>query len=97
MLTRCRDIEFDLASDPHLTFHGLVDLKDPNFTIVPAVKRVTELFDHPIFFSDRPGEHDIHQGDLGDCWLLSALSAIATYDGFIERVCVAVGPSQFPK
>lgn len=91
-----RDIEFDLGSDPNCTFYGLVDIKDPNLVHAPAVKRVTDLFDHPKFFSDRPGEHDIHQGRVGDCWFLSSLSTVAaTSKKMIERVCVAVRTCNF--
>jgi hypothetical protein len=67
-----------------------VDTKDHHLALAPAVKRVTDLFDHPKFFSDRPGEHDIHQGKIGDCWFLSALSTVATYKELMEKICVAV-------
>lgn len=29
---------------------------------------------------------DIHQGSVGDCWLLSAISALAEFDGAIKRL-----------
>lgn len=29
---------------------------------------------------------DIHQGGIGDCWLLSAISAVAEFDGAIKRL-----------
>ncbi len=29
---------------------------------------------------------DIHQGSVGDCWLLSAISALAEFDGAVKRL-----------
>lgn len=54
------------------------------------VKRVSEIFENPQFFIDGPGSSDVVQGALGNCWFLSALSALATSPGTIEKVCVAV-------
>lgn len=57
---------------------------------LPDVRRVTEIFDKPLFFADSPGSNDVVQGKLGDCWFLSGLAATATVPGLIERCCVAV-------
>merc|ERR1719313_3055514 len=45
------------------------------------------LFDHPglrIVDDVRPG--DVCQGGVGDCWLLSAISAMAEFDDAIETL-----------
>ncbi|KAF9529624.1 hypothetical protein CPB83DRAFT_260499 [Crepidotus variabilis] len=56
---------------------------------LPDVRRVTEIFDKPKFFTDVPGSNDVMQGTLGDCWFLSALAATSTVPGLIEKCCVA--------
>ncbi|PPR06288.1 hypothetical protein CVT24_001094 [Panaeolus cyanescens] len=82
-----RDIEFDLENDPTLCMQGLDTSKKSSS--IPAVKRVTEIFEHPVFFSDKPNSSDVIQGRLGDCWFLSALAAVATSKGLIEQIWVA--------
>ena len=83
----CRDIEFDLEKDQRLCQYGLFGNKENE----PSVKRVTEIFDKPVFFGpDGPNASDVRQGDLGDCWFLAALSAVSTVPGLVEKFCVAV-------
>jgi len=58
-----------------------------------SVKRVGQIFDAPKFFVDGATADDIHQGNAGDCWFLSALSALCSMEAqelgnLVERVCV---------
>jgi hypothetical protein len=67
--------------------HGLNEKDAPT---PPAVLRVTQIFENPQFVIDGADAIDIIQGNLGDCWLLSALSTMSTSKGLIEKLCVAV-------
>ena len=86
------DVHFDLESDLKVTgnrdcIDGLVDDRDTKDQPWD-VKRVTDLFDNPRFFSEGAGFDDIMQGGLGDCWLMSAFSILTCREGSIDRVCV---------
>ena len=55
------------------------------------VHRVTQIFDSARFFQGGvAGSNDIVQGELQDCWFLSALATVSTAPGLIEKLCVAV-------
>ncbi|KAL6691714.1 hypothetical protein J3F84DRAFT_160938 [Trichoderma pleuroticola] len=57
--------------------------------VVPkAVKRVHEIFDKPTFMKNVDGS-DVKQGGLGDCWLMSSLTALASVKDGVPRCCVA--------
>ncbi len=85
-----RDIEFDLEKDQ---FHCRFGLDGVDGWSPSAVKRVTDIFDKPVFFGpEGPNASDVRQGALGDCWFLAALSAISTIEGLVEKICVAVRP-----
>ena len=86
-LFRSRDSEFDLENDPVSCLYGLE--VDEN-KVPPDVRRVSQIFENPKFFADRPSSSDIKQGPLGDCWFLSALATMSTSPGLIEELCVAV-------
>ena len=53
-----------------------------------SVKRVGEIFDDPKFYIDGPTANDVRQGRDGDCWFISALCALSSTPGLIERICV---------
>ena len=95
-LNTFRDIEFDLEKDQEQCRYGLPEdmeeLESRRRSNV-AVKRVTEIFENPVFFGpDGPNASAVRQGQLGDCWFLAALSAIATVDSgaLLKKLCVAV-------
>eukprot|EP00359_Climacostomum_virens_P011706 CAMPEP_0204909838 /NCGR_PEP_ID=MMETSP1397-20131031/8468_1 /ASSEMBLY_ACC=CAM_ASM_000891 /TAXON_ID=49980 /ORGANISM="Climacostomum Climacostomum virens, Strain Stock W-24" /LENGTH=563 /DNA_ID=CAMNT_0052079783 /DNA_START=101 /DNA_END=1792 /DNA_ORIENTATION=- len=49
-------------------------------------KRINEIYAHPIKVFDNIEPNDIQQGALGDCYFLSALSALAEYPHRIKRL-----------
>jgi len=49
-------------------------------------KRSDEIFKHPIKVFDEISPNDINQGQLGDCYFLSTLSAIAEFPGRIKKL-----------
>jgi Calpain family cysteine protease len=58
-----------------------------------SVKRVKQIFDKPEFFVDGATADDVRQGAVGDCWFISALSALCRMEAkelgnLVERVCV---------
>ncbi|EEB98583.1 hypothetical protein MPER_01884 [Moniliophthora perniciosa FA553] len=82
-----RDIEFDLENDRDRCLHGLGS--DEHYE--PAdVQRITEIFKNPQFFIDGADSNDLVQGQIGDCWFISALATMATAGGLVEKFCVAV-------
>jgi hypothetical protein len=85
-----RDVEFDLENDKMRCLKGLTEEYAAPSPTPPAVLRVTQIFDNPQFIVDGADAIDIIQGNLGDCWLLSALSTVSTSKGLIEKLCVAV-------
>ncbi|KAL7791518.1 hypothetical protein V8C37DRAFT_402829 [Trichoderma ceciliae] len=53
-----------------------------------AVKRVHEIFEKPTFMKEVTGS-DVKQGGLGDCWLMSSFTALASVEDGVPRCCVA--------
>ncbi|KAH8810297.1 hypothetical protein DL96DRAFT_1505563 [Flagelloscypha sp. PMI_526] len=83
-----RDPDFDLINDRHNCLHGL---NPPEHLYCPQeTVRITQLCNKPSFFGAQgPHVQDIHQGGVGDCWFLAALSGLTTKQGLIEQLCVA--------
>ena len=88
-LCRSRDSEFDLEGDTTSCLYGL-EVDEDEVSRAPDIRRVSQIFENPKFFADRPSSSDIKQGALGDCWFLSALATMSTSPGLIEKLCVAV-------
>ncbi|KZP28270.1 cysteine proteinase [Athelia psychrophila] len=86
---RFRDISWDLEKDRHACLHQPdVPLETPKYEPA-AVRRVPQIFDRPVFFETGAGFSDVIQGQLGDCWFLSAMAAVSARKGLIEKLCVA--------
>ncbi|KAJ7589467.1 cysteine proteinase [Mycena floridula] len=82
-----RDTEFDLETDQDRCINGLGSLSVGS---TPSdVLRVTQIFDNPQFFVDGASASDLVQGNIGDCWFISALAVVATASGLVEKFCVA--------
>ncbi|KAL9104248.1 MAG: hypothetical protein Q9163_000796 [Psora crenata] len=83
------DIEFDLKAWRRDCLDGLQhNLED--YTASPrSVKRVPDIFDEPQFYIDDASASDVRQGSSGDCWFLSALTAISNKKRLIDDICVA--------
>uniref|UniRef100_A0A8C4DZT5 Calpain 5a n=2 Tax=Dicentrarchus labrax TaxID=13489 RepID=A0A8C4DZT5_DICLA len=49
-------------------------------------KRPTELCSDPHLFVDGISAHDLHQGQLGNCWFISACSSLASREALWQKV-----------
>ncbi|XP_057695891.1 calpain-5-like isoform X1 [Corythoichthys intestinalis] len=49
-------------------------------------KRPKELCQEPHLFVDGLSAHDLHQGQLGNCWFVAACSTLATRDSLWQKV-----------
>ena len=83
------DIEFDLKRDWRDCLDSLQPASDDDRLLPRSVKRVSDIFENPIFFEDDATASDIRQGANGDCWFLSALCAISNKKHLIDSICVA--------
>ncbi|KAF5316591.1 hypothetical protein D9619_006614 [Psilocybe cf. subviscida] len=81
-----RDVDFDLENDRNNCLHSL---ELSNIFNPPQVRRVTDIFDNPVFYKGTPESADIIEGEAMNCHLVSALSNIASMDDLIKNVCVA--------
>lgn len=57
----------------------------PSFSIIKW-KHFSEIFRDPKLFSGKIEPNDIRQGELGNCYFLSALSCLAEYTNMVERL-----------
>lgn len=51
-------------------------------------RRPHEFMENPIVFENDIDPNDIKQGQLGDCWFLSALSSLAERPGMVKRLFI---------
>ncbi|KIM82630.1 hypothetical protein PILCRDRAFT_820507 [Piloderma croceum F 1598] len=90
-----RDLGFDFESERNNCLFGPEVFGDDDelFPKIPykpyANRRVPQIFDNPQFYVDGARYSDIVQGKLGDCWFLSAIAAVGTKPGLVEKLCVA--------
>ncbi|CAB1352312.1 unnamed protein product, partial [Coregonus sp. 'balchen'] len=50
-----------------------------------------ELSEDPHLFVDGISAHDLHQGQLGNCWFVAACSSLASRESLWSKVSVSVG------
>ncbi|TGO66159.1 hypothetical protein BELL_0976g00030 [Botrytis elliptica] len=91
------DIDWDLKWEKGNCLNTLDEIRfevckraliNPSSSGPKAVKRVHEIFDKPTFLGDKISPSDVRQGSLGDCWLMSSLTALANTKDGIQRICV---------
>lgn len=78
--------------DPHFpprdtSIYNVVDEQYP-FNFVVHWRRPHEFMENPVVFEDDIDPNDIRQGQLGDCWFLSALSSLAERPGMVRRLFI---------
>lgn len=49
-------------------------------------KRAKELIERPVLFQKDVEPKDVVQGNVGNCWLMSALSCMAEFPGLVDKV-----------
>lgn len=78
--------------DPHfppknISLYNVVADQYP-FDFVVQWRRPHEFMENPQLFVDDIDPNDIKQGQLGDCWFLSALSSLAERPGMVRRLFI---------
>ncbi|RSL77740.1 hypothetical protein CEP52_017694, partial [Fusarium oligoseptatum] len=63
-------------------------LLSPSASIPRSVKRVHEIFEKLTFLQNVNGG-DVQQGNLGNCWLIGALTALGNDSDAVKRICIA--------
>jgi hypothetical protein len=98
------DIDWDLKWEKGHCLNGLVDPKfeisrhafeSPTSMVPKAVKRVHEIFNKPTFLKEKISPADVMQGNLGNCWLMASLTALANMEVGIQRICVECDTSGY--
>jgi len=92
--THNRDIDFDIENDADQCLYNLMDVNGSSAAL--EARRVTEIFENPVFYS---GTHDSAQAvqrAVENCYLVSALSTLTSTDSLIKNLCVAVSLWESP-
>jgi hypothetical protein len=64
--------------------------KKPQF-FVDGVRQVIYVVGWWTLINRQADSGDLVQGQIGDCWFISALATMSTARGLVEKFCVAVG------
>ncbi len=98
------DIDWDLKWEKGYCLNGLGESRfeingrafaNPTSNVPKAVKRVHEIFDKPTFLGKKAAPADVKQGNLGNCWLMASLTALANMEDGINRICVEYDTSWY--
>jgi calpain-15 len=78
--------------DPHFpprntSIYNVVEDSYP-FEFEVHWRRPHEFMENPVVFENDIDPNDIRQGQLGDCWFLSALSSLAERPGMVRRLFI---------
>jgi calpain-15 len=78
--------------DPHfpprdISLYNVLEDQYP-YNFVVQWRRPHEFMENPVVFEDDVDPNDIKQGQLGDCWFLSALSSLAERPGMVKRLFI---------
>jgi hypothetical protein len=100
------DIDWDLKWEKGECLNGLAREKfeinrqvfsNLQSSVPRAVKRVHEIFEKPTFLKDKISPADVKQGNLGNCWLMASLTALANMETGVQRICVEYDTSNSPR
>ncbi|CAD6573733.1 MAG: hypothetical protein ASARMPREDX12_006221 [Alectoria sarmentosa] len=80
------DIEFDLKWKRRDCLDALGEVSDKAYP--RSVKRISDIFEDPVFFEEGATASDVRQGFNGDCWFLSALCALCNKKDLVDKICV---------
>jgi hypothetical protein len=89
---RMRELKQTNFIDPHfsprdISLYNVLEDKYP-YQFIVQWRRPHEFMDHPVVFEEDIDPNDIKQGQLGDCWFLSALSSLAERPGLVRRLFI---------
>ena len=86
--THNRDIDFDIENDADQCLYNLMDSNTSSAAM--EARRVTEIFENPVFYSGTSDSAQAVQRAIENCYLVSALSTLTSTDRLIQNLCVAV-------
>lgn len=71
------------------TLAGQQESSDDGPPMPGSVHRIDWIFDQPAFSIDGYSSSDVRQGANGDCWFISAVATLCTYQELMDKICVA--------